>query len=392
MEGTTFSCLADPTGELNEIVWSSLGHMRGTVGYNTVEANTTEGASAVRWPQISPIDINRPKDLKLNEWYWPSLHQHPSEVWIAVAGGDDVLTKASAAMSKAVTLAGVNAIVMGAWKINTIDKDFPDPGSGESSPFKEIVVMCLSDQRVTYQYRINNTYPSNFGSTFGRMVLQQGDIAGIVGLYPNLGVTLETADIVPCPRCIYEQEPVFGVWLDAVIMGLGWWPVFSMESDPSIGTITSHSASADNDLARTGVHVAPALGMPITSSLTDQKNKLDSDYVFPGQIVNVNYMLRYDKMAIGDKPYFESVDESITGGAYTANTRPSITTTAVTSFFVNLGPNGTPTGSTGDLTDRIRRWMKDVNTFRLAATRRPGRTVFSDKLPGKNTPTREDCF
>lgn len=380
MEGTTFSCLADPTGELNEIVWSSLGHMRGTVGYNTVEANTTEGASAVRWPQISPIDINRPKDLKLNEWYWPSLHQHPSEVWIAVAGGDNVLTQASAAMSKAVTLAGVNAIVMGAWKISTIDKDFPDPGSGESSPFKEIVVMCLSDRRVTYQYRINNTYASNHGSTWSNSVLMTGDLAGRIGRYPQADITLETQDIVPCPRCVYEQEPIFGVWLDSVIMGLGWWPVFRMVSSPQAGAITSHSASADNDLARTGTHVTPAIGMPTTGTLTEQKNKLDNDYVFPGQIVDVNYILRYDKFALGDKPYgFAS--KQINGGSSTTNSRPRISVAAVTAFFENVDANGYPTGSTGDIENRLKQWMKDINSFRLAASRRPGRTVYYEGLP-----------
>lgn len=379
LNGKEYSCLADPTGELNEAVWSSLGHMRGTLGSNVSEANSTDSGSAVRWPQVSPIDIQRPKDLKLNEWYWPSLWQHPSEIWIAVAGGDAVLEDATKCINedKAITIWGISAVIIGAWKLHVINKKSPDPGSGEPNPFKEVVVVCATDQRIYARDRIWADSDANINKLkdlgAGGQIVE--DQHGLIGKWPKSDYLPEIkaedlVDIVPCPRCAYDQEPFIGVWYDSVVMGLEKWPVcppFNMWPTSEFGSnkkgwISSHSASADNDSYQEGKHLSPVFGATTTAALTDAKNKItEGRFVFFQQITDVNYIRRVDKMAIGDTK-IEGV--------------PAKQSTAFTAFFTNVDASGAET--VPQFATRVTEWKNKINQFRLAASRKAGRSVFAD--------------
>lgn len=380
--------VADTTGELNDIVWSSLGPMRGTFSHYKEDLSGADDSNAIRWPRSRPIAIPFPGNLKLNELYWPTLIQHASELWVVIACGQSTADSVIGQLMPAGEMPFVEVtigmgfqckmITAGAWQIDQFKRPEIGGAGASPSPYQELIVVCFTDIRYLWRTRLEAlTSAAQDDESYAEIVIPSAadlvqDIASDTedDSTVNWGslICQETWDhVTPCQMSVSLTKPPLGAWLDAVNIGMGAWPVF-VPSNYGRAAFIPHNETyalwaSDNE---TQYRERRFLSPVIRRSPTANINTMLQSSSFPGMLTSVMGMVRLDGIASGNKVLFYTGQQDRIASQSSENHLARAVARAETAFFLNSNATGQSTGVTG--TDSAYRdWLKIQNTFRYFA-------------------------
>lgn len=407
IEGSKYVPVADPTGELNAIVWESMGHLRGSFSHCLdAEAHTQDDSNAVRWPQPRVIPIPRPENLQLNELYWPTLVQHASELWVVLPTEDaaelaDRLKSLSKLRRIDVSFRGIiyQAYAAGVWILNQHRPDEVMP-PGSSVPAQELVLVCFTDQRIHLRDRLEYINTPLDG---GEELLQSSSGASVFGLVGSASLTgvnyqqtssrrwidnQGVSGVVPCRMSAAKVKPIFSVWVDSTNIGLGSWPVFVPRGVSGTLSFVRYfessalwdSYSSDGPVASTHTSV---LARPAKEAVENTRDSIRTfgpfsslAWTFPGALTSVYGMARRNGLASGNT-HLTFVGGSQSHFPDSRNYLAPPSSRASTAFFSNINTAGQYTGFTG-LASVYAEWLAHQNMFRYMASTRPGRKLVVD--------------
>lgn len=418
--------IADPTGELNEAVWKRLGHLRGTLGpLSSVYDSGRDDSVAIRYPNPSTIKIPKPENLQLNELYWPTLLQHASELWVAVAMPDDLVDNiAKVALDgsrinvsfgspypnsntpeKGIFYCGVLA---GCWFLDQFEKEelFESSDPQDSKVTPEIAVLCITDDRVNIRDRITKTVVPDFSEAgtgpeplFDVMPTASLVVESSIGTFLKDTISNDTWEYAAaCRHTVDIYRPVYSVWSDSVNIGLGCWPVvhpfFAGTEELRIGhqrtmgflrhsnlsmVWPSYSDSRSRDAVKADVSfwISQDFVQDARSNITSSRSPLSGKRI-PFSFTGVAGIIRHEGLAYGNVMLIGTGSEAGTSAAYSA-------LPANTSFFLNLGRTESAMGSTAD-NEKYGQWLDFQNSFRaLAMLAQPRVVAIGNTVTGSSS-------